>query len=440
MFFFNIKNKLYKKFFLNSFLSSLPGFISILLSILSIPIYLNYGGAEEYGNYIFLHFLSFIAPVLNFGLGKIAAITISQNRDKDATALVVLLKTIKNSLLTLLILFLFFISNEFFLFISRNIFFLATLSIVFTTLFITIEGIFQGKKLFFGLMIINLFFYGISLSLPPFLLIYQHIDYKNIFFISLIIKAIIIIISILYLFKNKPLKFFCKYSLPFSYHPNQKWFSISSLLNIAYDIVDKYLVKIYIGSVALAVYSIPQQLTGKLSIISKGISAVLLPSIAIKKKKLITKDFLISLRIFIFFIPLLIFLLFNFFSFFFDIWLGKNSSIEIINLAKIFSIVTWVSCLSHLIISYYEGSGTIKINSTIELVFFPIFFTCLYFATVNKNLFIISIVILMKEIILFIFRSIQLSKKIKIIKYSYLVILISLFFLFYSININFYKF
>jgi O-antigen/teichoic acid export membrane protein len=205
--------------------------------------------------------------------------------------------------------------------------------------------------------------------------------------------------------------------------------------------VDKYLVKIYIGSVALAVYSIPQQLTGKLSIISKGISAVLLPSIAIKKKKeLITKDFLISLRIFIFFIPLLIFLLFNFFFIFFDIWLGKNSSIEIINLAKIFSIVTWVSCLSHLIISYYEGSGTIKINSTIELVFFPFFFTCLYFATVNKNLFIISIVILMKEIILFIFRSIQLSKKIKIIKYSYLVILISLFFLFYSININFYKF
>jgi O-antigen/teichoic acid export membrane protein len=433
-----MKNKLYKKFFLNSFLSSLPGFISILLSILSIPIYLNYGGAEEYGNYIFLHFLGFVAPVLNFGLGKIAAITISQNRDKDATALVVLLKTIKNSLLTLLILFLFFISNEFFLFISRNVFCLATLSIVLTILFITIEGIFQGKKIFFGLMVINLFFYGISLSLPPFILMYQHINYKNIFFISLIIKFIIIIISILYLFKHKPLKFFFKHSLAFSYHPNQKWFSISSLLNIAYDSVDKYLVKIYIGSVALAVYSIPQQLTGKLSIISKGISAVLLPSIAIKKKKeLITKDFLISLRIFIFFIPLLIFLLFNFFSIFFDIWLGKNSSAEIINLAKIFSIVTWVSCLSHFIISYHEGSGTIKINSTIELVFFPIFFTCLYFATVNKNLFIISIVILMKEIILFIFRSIQLSKKIKIIKYSYLVILISLFFLFYSININF---
>jgi O-antigen/teichoic acid export membrane protein len=312
------------------------------------------------------------------------------------------------------------------------------LSIVLTILFITIEGIFQGKKIFFGLMVINLFFYGISLSLPPFILMYQNINYKNIFFISLIIKFIIIIISILYLFKHKPLKFFFKHSPAFSYHPNQKWFSISSLLNIAYDSVDKYLVKIYIGSVALAVYSIPQQLTGKLSIISKGISAVLLPSIAIKKKKeLITKDFLISLRIFIFFIPLLIFLLFNFFSIFFGIWLGKNSSVEIINLAKIFSIVTWVSCLSHLIISYHEGSGTIKINSTIELVFFPIFFTCLYFATVNKNLFIISIVILMKEIILFIFRSIQLSKKIKIIKYSYLVILISLFFLFYSININF---
>ena len=80
-----------KKFFLNSFLSSLPGFISILLSLLSIPIYLKYGGAEEYGNYIFLHFLSFVAPIFNFGVGKISAITISQNKDKDAKSLVLLI-------------------------------------------------------------------------------------------------------------------------------------------------------------------------------------------------------------------------------------------------------------------------------------------------------------------------------------------------------------
>ena len=184
-----------KKFFLNSFFSSLPGFVSILLSFLSIPIYLKYGGEEEYGNYIFLHFISFIAPVLNFGLGKIAATIIPQNKKKDTTALILLKKTIMNSLIILSVLFLFFISNEFFLFISRNVFFLTTASIIITIIFVTIEGIFQGKRLFFGLMIINLFFYGLSLSLPPFLLMYCFTDYKNIFFAS-INNIIIICLSI----------------------------------------------------------------------------------------------------------------------------------------------------------------------------------------------------------------------------------------------------
>lgn len=96
-----------KKFFLNSFFSSLPGFISILLSLLSIPIYLKFGGKEEYGNYIFLHFLSFIAPILNFGLGKISAINVSKNKDQDKMALILLFKTLKNSLIILVFFFYF---------------------------------------------------------------------------------------------------------------------------------------------------------------------------------------------------------------------------------------------------------------------------------------------------------------------------------------------
>ena len=74
------KNKI---FFLNSFLSALPGFFSVLLSLLSIPIYLKYWGTKEYGDYIFLHFLSFIAIILNLGLGKISTIIITQKKNND---------------------------------------------------------------------------------------------------------------------------------------------------------------------------------------------------------------------------------------------------------------------------------------------------------------------------------------------------------------------
>jgi O-antigen/teichoic acid export membrane protein len=431
-----MKNKTYKKFFINSFLSSMPGFLSILLSFLSIPIYLKYGGKEEYGNYIFLHFLSFVAPVLNFGLGKISSISIVQNKNRDATALVLFYKTIKNSLIVLLFFFLFFIINKFFSFINSDVFILITLSIFFTILFVTIEGIFQGKELFFGLMLINLFFYGVSLSLPPFLLIFQYKNYENLFFISLIIKAVIIIISSYYLFGNKHLKFFYNYPDTVLCYSDQKWFSISNLLNIAYDIMDKYLIKLHIGSAALAIYSIPQQLTGKLSILSKGISAVLLPIIALgKKNKFITNDLLISLKIFIFVIPFLIFLFFNFFDIFFEIWLGKNSSNEIVNLAKIFSVVVWISCLSHLVISYYEGSGNIKKNSIIEIIFFPFFLIFLYISILERNLLIIAFIVLFKEIVLFLFRSIKIIKQFRIIKYSYLIILFMCCLLFNSLKI-----
>lgn len=429
------KNKI---FFLNSFLSALPGFFSVLLSLLSIPTYLKYGGTKEYGDYIFLHFLSFIAIILNLGLGKISTIIISQKKNNDEAAWHLIQKTIKNCFFILLIfIFLIIFQNEILPKVSRNVLFLASIGIILTNIFVTIEGIFQGKKLFISLMLINLFFYGASLSLPTFLLVFKYTSYQNIFLISLIIKVIVIFFCIAYLFKNKQLKFFFQTNLALLNLKTQKWFSISNLLSFMYDLIDKYLINFYLGPIALATYSIPQQATGKLSIISKGISAVLLPTIAFEKKKeLKNSTFAISLKIFIFVVPLLIFILFNFFNIFFEFWLGKNSSSEIINLAKIFSIIAWVSGLSHLIISYYEGSGSIKKNSIIEITFFPIFFIFLYFLILNKDLIIISYFILLKEIILFFLRSIKIINKITVIKYSYPIIIIGCYLLFYSININ----
>ena len=424
-----------KKFFLNSFFSGLPGFISILLSLLSIPIYLKYGGEEDYGNYIFLHFLGFLGQIFNLGLGKISAISIAQNKSVDDLSWILLKKTIKTSLLIFLVLSIFFIINKFFLFFSSYILLVSILNIVVTIIFVTIEGLFQGKKLFVKLMLINLLFYGVSLSFPPFLLIFYYTSYKTIFLISLIIKITVIIISTFYLFSNKPLKFF--FNTPkINYNFDQKWFSISGILSIAYDFTDKYLIKIFIGPIALAFYSIPQQLTGKLSIISKGISAVLLPSIALEKKKILTKDLLLSLKIFIFIVPIIIIFLFNFFNIFFSFWLKNNSNIDIINLAKMFAIITWVSCISHLVIAYYEGSGIIKKNTMIELKFYPFFFFFLFIAVLSKNLFLVTIVILLKEIFLFLLRSIIISKSVPIIKYSYLIIAFVCFYLFYTVDVD----
>ena len=103
---------------------------------------------------------------------------------------------------------------------------------------------------------------------------------------------------------------------------NSKWITLNSILIQFYDLFDKYLIKIFLGPAAVAMYSIPQQLTGKLSIISKSFSAYLLPNLSLKK--IDTKDFNLSLNIFIKIIPTFIFLIIPLYPLILKLWLGNS--------------------------------------------------------------------------------------------------------------------
>ena len=48
-----------------------------------------------------------------------------------------------------------------------------------------------------------------------------------------------------------------------------KWYFLFNLNIQIFDILDKYLIKIFIGPAALAIYSIPYQLAGKITTFSK---------------------------------------------------------------------------------------------------------------------------------------------------------------------------
>ena len=66
-----------KKLIKDSFILSLPGLISIIISLISIPIHLKIAGTENYGNYIVFHFLLIFTNVLNLGIGKSIVISIN---------------------------------------------------------------------------------------------------------------------------------------------------------------------------------------------------------------------------------------------------------------------------------------------------------------------------------------------------------------------------
>ena len=131
---------------------SIPGLLSILVSLASIPIHLNVAGAENYGNYIIFHFVLVITTTLNLGIGKSIAVSVNnfpkRNREIAFQGLRYTLTIIL--LLTLFYLILFLLEkiklfNAFTL--NPNLIYLFFGAII-TILYVSLEGIFQGNRKF----------------------------------------------------------------------------------------------------------------------------------------------------------------------------------------------------------------------------------------------------------------------------------------------------
>ena len=256
---------------------------------------------------------------------------------------------------------------------------------------------------------------------------------------SVIIKFLLILIVYFYLNKKKLIIKNNRKILFKIFKKNSPWLTLNSMLIQFYEMLDKYLIKIFLGSTFMAIYSIPQQLTGKLSILSKGFSAFLLPNLENKKK---INDFLYSLELFLKYIPIFIFILFPLYPYVLNFWLGNQYSILIHDLTKIFSLVAIFSCISHILITKYEADQISKLNFKIEIKFLPFFFAILLFLTINSySLLFISTLILIKELVLIIFRLYLLKIDTKKIKVYFIYLLIfPLLLIFSFINMKLFYF
>ena len=428
-----------KKLFTNATILSLPGILAIFISLVSIPIHLKIAGAENYGNFIIFHFLLTLGSLLNFGIGKSIVIS-SNNYPKKSKA--VSYQGIKyTTILGAIILLLFTI----FILVNRSIsislifnnpivlnyFFVGMLTTIF---YVSFEGVLQGNQKFKSLSFYNFIFYSLSMSLPSLSLIYfKESSLENLILLSVLIKLSTILIMFYIIIQNNLAKKSNDRILFNNLKKNSKWLTLNSILVQFYDLFDKYLVKIFIGPIALASYSIPQQLTGKLSILSKGFSAFLLPFLS--KKNYPGNDFNATIKIFLIFIPISIFLLFPLFELFLKLWLGSEFNNYILELTKVFSLSVIFSCASHILVTKFEATQTLKHNLKIEFYLMPFFLATLFYLAINSfSIFAIGILILIKEIILLFFRLNLLKKTINNLKIYYIYSIIFLFILFFSFN------
>ena len=163
-----IKNiKIFKNLYKNSIILSLPGFVSIFLSLLAIPIHLKIAGLSNYGSFILFHLFLSLSFLLNLGISKTIVICSNENKKKIKN---ISFEGIKYSLVVcVLILILYILFQQFFYvniddyIISPELF---LSGIILSVLYLTFEGIIQAYKAFVKLSLFNFFFYSISLSIP----------------------------------------------------------------------------------------------------------------------------------------------------------------------------------------------------------------------------------------------------------------------------------
>ena len=426
----------FKKLVTSSSILSAPGFVSIFISLLSIPIHLNYAGPESYGNYIIFHFILLISINFNLGIGKSTTISINNFKNKSKEIGYESIFYTKNIAYIIVVIFIFILLlDELSIYNFTNIYeytFYLFLGSIITIFFVTFEGILQGHRKFKSISLLNLFFFSFSVSIPSILLFYyKDLELKNLILISILIKFFSTLIMFIIIKKNNLIKPSKNKILIKNLKKNSKWITLNSLLVQFYDLFDKYLIKFFLGPIALASYSIPQQLTGKLSIISKSFSAYLLPDLS--KKNINNQTFEFSLHIFIKIIPIIIFLLIPTYPFVLKFWLGNSYSEIIHDLTKIFSLSIIFSCISHILVTKFEATKTLYRNLKIEFLLMPIFLLGLFYLTIeNYTLISISILILFKEISLLFLRLNFLKSEIKFINNYYLFLLYFLIILFLS--------
>ena len=181
---------------------SVPGLLSIFVSLISIPIHLNIAGTENYGNYIIFHFILAITTTLNFGIGKSVAVSINNFPKKNKE---IAFQGLKYTFVIILFIFLLFfiwilfnrVVFDNFLKLNSNLMYLIFGTTI-TIFYVSLEGIFQGNEKFKSLSFYNFNFYSLAVSLPSFLLMYaQNLTFENLILISIIIKFTTILIMFL---------------------------------------------------------------------------------------------------------------------------------------------------------------------------------------------------------------------------------------------------
>jgi len=397
---------------------SIPGISSILISTLSILFFLKYFPSIKYANFILQHlFLTIGQGVFSLGLGRIASIKIqnlNRGNKKKIISTTIYTSFFLGIILSVLIclFFIFFIKKYSIFEITLSLLF----GLIFSCIYQTCEDIGKGLGYVKVCSVSNIFFFNISISLPAFLMFIQPtnaiiIDYA--FEVSVIVKFLTLFFFIKFLFKKKIISFkdIELKKIKNFFYPSI-WFTIYAIFHQILYSLDKYFIKISLGASQLILFSLPQQLSQKLGILSQAVCSVILPKLS---KNINNKDEILTANIYgvFYFLSIVLIIAIPFLEYVLYFFLENKYNYTITIIFKFFLLISFYNCISEIIINFYHAE--LQIKRDVKYITFSIvpFIIGLIICTKTKEILTFVILILIKDLILLIWRILSAKKFVK---------------------------
>ena len=401
-----------------SFFLSLPGILSALIALVSIPIYLEKISVNQYSDYLLQHFFLTISIVLNLGLSKITNIEIAKIKDKknlnNKIRIIFNISVIQSIFISLLI----YLLLKFLILKLKidNLYSIIDIKILFglfiTNIYLTMDSILKGQLYYMLSAFINLVFYSFSISLPVFFCLFFEIKYNFLFNVSLFIKLFILIVLLFFILKN--INFFKKIkkdNFVNVYINSYKWISINLLFQQTYNYFDKYLIKIFFNNMFFVFYSVSQQIASKLTIPFNGLNTMFLTLNSKSKGNI--NELIKCLYLYIFLINIIFYMLEPLLDPMLKLWLKKNYDEHYLILSLTFFLIAGIGSLSNMLLDFYDINSLSKKNFKIDLSIFPSFLTMVAFAIYYNSVYFVAFSILLKDIILILIRIFPLNFNMK---------------------------
>lgn len=404
----------YKNNFSKLIIYAIPGILGGFFSLVTVILFVNYLTSDIYANFLLQHLVITVGiSVLSLYIGRITLINInnlSPIKKKEVIYNSLILMSVICFILSLItyIFLIMFIKNINLFDVTISVF----VGLFFSSIYQNMEDMAKGLALDKVASMSNLMFMNLSVTIPAFLLAIYNTEFikSNLFNISVSIKILTTLFILMVIITTQKIRI-SKFDISFflKFKIQNLFLSIYGILDQFYYALDKYLIKNSLSSFQLVTYSLSQQISSKIGIISYACSSLMFNKIL--KNRNNKKDILSGNVYFCFYFCSFCYLLvLPFFDALLSILLKDKFNNEISNSLKLFILVNIISAVKDCIDGFLRTILKLEKDLKFSVSILPFYLFGILICIYSKNLTYFILLLLLKEVCM-LFLKIKLTRE-----------------------------